>query len=236
MIKDSIDTLNQKIKDPFDLVHLFTLLQDAQLGRAVFSTSLGQEDQLLTDHIFRHALEIDVFTLDTGRLFQETYDLLSTTTKKYKQPINCFYPKHDALAQLVSTDGINGFYDSVEKRKACCGVRKIEPLRRALEGAAVWVTGLRQEQSANRSALHHFEYDKQFDIIKFNPLAKWTLEKVTQYLDTHKVPQNKLHKDGFVSIGCAPCTRAISEGEDIRAGRWWWEASHKECGLHQIKN
>lgn len=230
-----VNSLNKNIKDPFDLSHLFAVLEEARIGRAVFSTSLGQEDQVLTDHIFKNSLAVDVFTLDTGRLFQETYDVLSATTKKYKQQIECFYPKHDTLAQLVATDGINGFYDSVEKRKACCGVRKIEPLKRALEGADVWITGLRQEQSANRSTLHHFEYDAQFGVIKFNPLSKWTLDQVNQYLDTHKVPQNKLHSKGYVSIGCAPCTRAITKGEDIRAGRWWWEASHKECGLHQIK-
>lgn len=236
MIAETPDSLNQKIKDPFDLAHLFALLQDAQLGRTVFSSSLGQEDQVLTDFIFRHSIAVDIFTLDTGRLFQETYDVLSATTKTYNKHIDCFYPKHDALAELVARDGINGFYDSVDKRKACCGVRKIEPLKRALEGADVWITGLRQEQSTNRSTSHHFEYDEAFDIIKFNPLSHWTLDQVNQYLETHKVPQNKLHKKGYISIGCAPCTRAISEGEDIRAGRWWWESSHKECGLHQIKN
>jgi phosphoadenosine phosphosulfate reductase len=236
MISESLISLNHKIKNPFDLSHLFGLLDDARLGKIVFSTSLGQEDQVLTDFIFRNDLDVDVFTLDTGRLFQQTYDVLSATTKKYKKKIKCYYPNQQDLTQLVDNDGINGFYDSIDKRKSCCGIRKIEPLNRALRGADVWITGLRQDQSANRADLDAFEYDAKFDIIKFNPLSKWSLHQVNEYLETYKVPQNKLHAQGFASIGCAPCTRAISPGEDIRAGRWWWETSHKECGLHQINN
>ncbi|MGD1998848.1 MAG: phosphoadenosine phosphosulfate reductase family protein, partial [Flavobacteriaceae bacterium] len=167
MISESLISLNHKIKNPFDLSHLFGLLDDARLGKIVFSTSLGQEDQVLTDFIFRNDLDVDVFTLDTGRLFQQTYDVLSATTKKYKKKIKCYYPNQQDLTQLVDNDGINGFYDSIDKRKSCCGIRKIEPLNRALRGADVWITGLRQDQSANRADLDAFEYDAKYDIIKF---------------------------------------------------------------------
>ena len=233
MTSESLISLNQKIKKPFDLSHLFGLLDEARLGKVVFSTSLGQEDQVLTDFIFRNDLDVDVFTLDTGRLFQQTYDVLSATTKKYKKKIKCYYPNQQNLTQLVENDGINGFYDSIDKRKSCCGVRKIEPLKRALTGAEVWITGIRQDQSSTPACLDAFEDTGSIPTSKFNPLSKWSLHQVNEYLETYKVPQNKLHAQGFVSIGCAPCTRAISSGEDIRAGRWWWEnPEHKECGLH----
>ncbi len=202
-------------------------------GKVVFSTSFGQEDQVITALIGKNDLPITIFTLDTGRLFQETYDVFHKTLKKYKKEIKVYFPEAAAVEKLLETKGPNSFYESVENRKECCFIRKVAPLTKALKGNAVWITGLRAEQSENRSDLHLFEYDANFDIIKFNPLLKWTLKEVEEYLEKNNVPQNALHKQGFVSIGCAPCTRAIAPGEDIRAGRWSWESSHKECGLHQ---
>ena len=201
-------------------------------NQVVFSTSFGQEDQVITDFIGQNQLPITVFTLDTGRLFQETYDVFHKTVKKYKTEIKTYFPDTAAVEALLNEKGPNSFYDSVENRKECCFIRKVAPLTKALKGNAIWITGLRAEQSENRSDLNFFEYDAHFDIIKFNPLLKWTLQEVEEYLEKNNVPQNSLHKQGFVSIGCAPCTRAILPGEDIRAGRWSWESSHKECGLH----
>jgi phosphoadenosine phosphosulfate reductase len=166
-------------------------------------------------------------------LFQETYDVFHRTIKKYKVAIQTYFPEAAAVEKLLSEKGPNSFYESVENRKECCFIRKVAPLTKALKGNAIWITGLRAEQSENRNDLAAFEYDAHFDIIKFNPLLKWTLAEVQKYIDDNNIPQNALHKQGFVSIGCAPCTRAIAKGEDIRAGRWWWESSHKECGLHQ---
>nr|WP_315174952.1 phosphoadenylyl-sulfate reductase [uncultured Flavobacterium sp.] len=201
--------------------------------KVVFSTSFGQEDQVITALIATNELPIKIFTLDTGRLFQETYDVFHKTLKKYKVNIQTFYPETSQVENLLNTKGPNSFYESVENRKECCFIRKVVPLKKGLAGNKVWITGLRAEQSENRNDLALFEYDAHFDIIKFNPLLKWSLKEVQEYIDTNNVPQNALHKKRFVSIGCAPCTRAIAEGEDIRAGRWSWESSHKECGLHQ---
>jgi phosphoadenosine phosphosulfate reductase len=201
--------------------------------KVVFSTSFGQEDQVITALIAKNNLPITIFTLDTGRLFQETYDVFHRTKKKYKTPIKVCFPDTDSVEKLLETKGPNSFYESVENRKECCFIRKVAPLTKALKGNSIWITGLRAEQSENRNDLAFFEYDAHFDIIKFNPLLKWTLEEVQKYIDDNNVPQNALHKQGFVSIGCAPCTRAILPSEDIRAGRWSWESSHKECGLHQ---
>ncbi len=228
--------LNKKAASVKSLTDLFSILLEENLGEIAFSTSLGQEDQVLTHHIATNSYPIEIFTLDTGRLFQETYDVLSNTKKKYKVPIKVYTPNSQKVAELVTQKGPNSFYDSVENRKECCSIRKIEPLRRALNGKAIWITGLRQAQSANRNTLELFSYDASFDVIKFNPLRSWTLDDVTKYLDKYQVPQNTLHQKGYISIGCAPCTRAIETGEDIRAGRWWWETSKKECGLHTIKS
>jgi phosphoadenosine phosphosulfate reductase len=201
--------------------------------KVVFSTSFGQEDQVITALIGQNDLPITIFTLDTGRLFQETYDVFHKTLKKYKKEIKVYFPEASEVENLLNQKGPNSFYESVENRKECCYIRKVAPLTKALKGNSIWITGLRAEQSENRNDLDLFEYDEKFDIIKFNPLLKWTLEEVQKYIDDNNVPQNALHKQGFVSIGCAPCTRAITPDEDIRAGRWWWESSHKECGLHQ---
>jgi len=201
-------------------------------GAVAFSTSFGQEDQVLADMIWRHKLPVRVFTLDTGRLFQETYELMDLTRARYKQPFETYFPETAAVEKLVAEKGFNSFYDSVENRKECCFIRKVVPLNRALQGVKVWITGLRAEQSENRHALEALEWDETRGLYKFNPLVHWTYEEMLAYLDKNNVPFNKLHNQGFVSIGCAPCTRAIEPGEHPRAGRWWWEQSKKECGLH----
>lgn len=197
-----------------------------------FSSSLGQEDQVLTHIIARNNVPVEIFTLDTGRLFYETYDLLDATEYKYKTKIKVYFPQPEAVQQFVNERGINSFYESVENRKTCCGIRKVEPLNRALKGAKVWVTGLRAQQSDNRSHMPIIEWDAAHQLYKYNPLLHWSYEDVLEYIKQNNVPYNKLHDQGFISIGCAPCTRAIEPGEDARAGRWWWEASKKECGLH----
>lgn len=208
------------------------LIADLFPGKVTFSTSLGQEDQVITQLIASGNIPVQIFSLDTGRLFPETLDLLSRTEAKYRQNIKVFYPTTDSVEKLVSAIGINGFYDSVENRKSCCFVRKVEPLRRALAGNEIWITGLRAEQSANRSDMKRIEWDEANQIIKYNPLLDWTFDQMIAYIDEKNIPYNPLHDKGFISIGCAPCTRAIMEGEDARAGRWWWEDSKKECGLH----
>lgn len=201
-------------------------------GNVVFSSSFGQEDQVITDAIFKNNFNIKVFTLDTGRLFQETYELMDTTKNKYGKEFETYFPNTAKVEALVKEKGFNSFYYSVENRKECCGIRKIEPLKRALAGAEIWITGLRSEQSENRSDMEIVEWDANNNVIKFNPLIHWTYEDVLAYLKENRVPDSPLHRKGFISIGCAPCTRAIQEGEHPRAGRWWWEASQKECGLH----
>jgi phosphoadenosine phosphosulfate reductase len=223
--------LLEKTKD-FSIEETLAFLAEEYPNQVVFSTSFGQEDQVIIEFICQNQLPITVFTLDTGRLFQETYDVFHKTVKKYKTEIKTYFPDTVAVEALLNKKGPNSFYDSVENRKECCFIRKVAPLTKALKGNAIWITGLRAEQSKNRSDLNFFEYDAHFDIIKFNPLLKWTLQEIEEYLEKNNVPQNSLHKQGFVSIGCAPCTRAILPGEDIRAGRWSWESSHKECGLH----
>ena len=228
--------LNCKLSETASLSALFDFLLEQNLGNITFSTSLGQEDQVITHHIATQKLPIKIFTLDTGRLFQETYDVLDLTQRKFKMHINVFAPNTKDVENLVTLKGPNSFYKSVENRKECCKIRKIEPLKRALSNQNIWITGLRKSQSQNRSDLDFFSYDENFGILKFNPLLQWSLKDVSEYLNTHNVPQNKLHNKGYVSIGCAPCTRAIESGEDIRAGRWWWESSKKECGLHTIKS
>jgi phosphoadenosine phosphosulfate reductase len=208
------------------------LIADLFSGKVVFSTSLGQEDQVITQLITTQNLSIQIFSLDTGRLFPETLELLSRTESKYKTRIKVYYPTTSSVEKLVSEIGINGFYESVDNRKSCCFVRKVEPLKRALAGNEIWITGLRAEQSANRSEMKRIEWDEANQIIKYNPLMDWTFDQMIAYINEHKIPYNPLHDQGFVSIGCAPCTRAILPGEDARAGRWWWEESKKECGLH----
>jgi phosphoadenosine phosphosulfate reductase len=202
-------------------------------GQVVFSTSFSWEDQLISHFIFSNNIPIDVFTLDTGRMFPETYSTWSSTLERYKKPITAYYPDALALQQFIVEKGPNGFYESVENRKQCCGIRKVEPLKRALAGRKIWVTGIRAEHSANRDHMPQVEWDEVNQVIKFHPLLHWTTEQVKDYIRKENIPYNPLHDKGFVSIGCAPCTRAVRPGEDFRAGRWWWEDStKKECGLH----
>ena len=210
-----------------------TYLADKFAGQAVFSTSFGLEDQVISHLIFTQRLPIRVFTLDTGRNFQETYSTWSRTVERYGQPIETYAPQAAALEQLLAAKGPNSFYASIENRKECCYIRKVEPLRRALQGQQLWITGIRAEQSPNRLDMRSLEWDAAHQLIKFHPLFDWTFEQVRDYARQFNIPYNVLHDQGFVSIGCAPCTRAIRPGEDFRAGRWWWEdASKKECGLH----
>jgi phosphoadenosine phosphosulfate reductase len=202
---------------------------------AKFSSSFGLEDQVIAHWIGSGKLAIEVFTLDTGRLFQETYDLVALTTAKYDLPVRTFYPDTKQVEQLVSTKGPNSFYDSVDNRKECCQIRKVVPLKRALEGARVWITGIRADQSGNRQSMEVVTWDETYKLIKYNPLLHWSIEQIEEFIASNKVPVNSLHRRGYPSIGCAPCTRAIAPGEDLRAGRWWWETSAKECGLHAVE-
>ena len=201
---------------------------------AALASSFGAEDMVLIDLIARHAVPIGVFTLDTGRLPGETYVLIEQTREQYSLSIDVFYPERAPLESYVRDNGINAFYHGVELRQACCAMRKTEPLRRALAGKGAWITGLRRSQSSTRATVAVEEFDSVHSLPKFNPLADWSDGEVWSYIRAHGVPYNRLHDRGYPSIGCAPCTRAIEPGEDIRAGRWWWEhAEHKECGLHR---
>jgi phosphoadenosine phosphosulfate reductase len=208
-------------------------IEAAIAGRIVFTTSLGMEDQVLLHAIAEACSAIDAVMLDTGRHFPETYETLARTERSLGRRIQIVMPEARDVEALVARDGIFGFRDSVENRKTCCEVRKVRPLRRALAGAAAWVTGVRREQSATREATPFAEFDPAMNLIKINPLADWPLDRVEAYVAEHRVPISPLHAQGFPSIGCQPCTRAIAPGEPIRAGRWWWEnEDHKECGLH----
>ncbi len=216
---------------PEDILSFFL----AEFGENIaLSTSLGLEDQVLTHMVHSVNPKTKLFTLDTGRLFPETYDLLDRTTKKYKIPILVYFPDRNEVEQMVAEKGINLFYDSIENRKQCCGIRKLKPLSRALNGLDVWITGLRRDQSVTRNEVNIVEWDELNGLVKINPLINWSEKDVWNYIHQHDIPYNPLHKKGFASIGCQPCTRALIEGEDIRAGRWWWEnPDTKECGLHQ---
>jgi phosphoadenosine phosphosulfate reductase len=203
----------------------------------VFSTSFGWEDQVISDMIFSQNLPIKVFTLDTGRMFTETYYTWNRTLEKYQKPIHAYYPNEEKLQEMVSLKGPSSFYESVENRKECCGIRKVEPLRSALKNQKIWITGIRADQSANRQDMDWVEQDEVHQLIKVHPIFNWTLDEVKVYVNEKSVPYNPLHDKGFLSIGCQPCTRAVAPGEDFRAGRWWWEdASKKECGLHETKS
>lgn len=201
-------------------------------AQVVFSSSLGQEDQAITDIIYRNKIPVQVFTLDTGRLFYETYDLIERTNARYKTSLKVYFPDAADVETFVTEKGVNSFYESVENRKECCFIRKVKSLNRALVGAKVWITGLRAEQSDNRKEMPIVEWEEARQLYKFNPLINWSYEELLKYIADNNVPYNPLHDKGFISIGCAPCTRAIEPGEDARAGRWWWEISKKECGLH----
>lgn len=231
-IKNKISDYNN-VLDSLSLEEALLFVAETMQGKKVFSTSFGIEDQLLTHFINGINKDISVFTLDTGRQFNETYEVFDKTQNKYKNiKIKVYCPLESDVQEYVESEGINGFYISVESRKKCCFVRKVIPLKRALEGADVWITGLRAEQSANRETMQYLEWDEDNNLVKFNPLLKYTLEEVEALVNKHNIPINSLYRKGYLSIGCAPCTRALEKGEDFRAGRWWWENGKKECGLH----
>jgi len=229
---NTVEELNNKFKNAKPQEVIEFLLNDDTKSVAL-SSSFGAEDQVLTHMMLMHNKNANIFTLDTGRLPYETYEVMDSTNLKYGIKVNVFFPKNKNVEKLYKTQGINGFYESIEKRKNCCFTRKIEPLQRALKDVDIWVTGLRASQSVTREDMPLFEYDDTFKVIKVNPLIEFSEEDVWEYIKENNVPFNKLHKQGYPSIGCAPCTRPVKAGEDIRSGRWWWEnPEHKECGLH----
>ena len=233
MSKELVDKLNKELegKTTQEVVEYF--LTNYKYSSAL-SSSLAAEDQVLTDIILKKYKSAKIFTLDTGRLHPETYDVMDATNLKYNIKMDVYFPNLNDVQELYKTQGVNGQYESIENRKTCCGIRKIEPLKRALKGLDIWFTGLRASQSVTRTEMKLVEYDEGFNLIKVNPLILWDENDVWDYIKENKVPYNKLHDKGFPSIGCAPCTRAVKVGEDIRAGRWWWEnPEHKECGLHK---
>jgi phosphoadenosine phosphosulfate reductase len=231
-MNETLESLHAAIEGKSETESL-AILADLFPGEVVFSTSLGYEDQVITDFILKNNLNITIFTLDTGRLFAETYMTLQKTNNRYDTKIKVYYPQTNAVEEMVSTKGPLSFYESIENRKECCFIRKVEPLNRALNGAKIWVTGIRAEQSGNRHDMPKLEWDEAHQLVKFHPILHWSFDEVKTYVKSNGIPYNPLHDKGFVSIGCAPCTRAIQEGEDFRAGRWWWEdESKKECGLH----
>ena len=228
---ENINTAQEQLKDASAEEIIAYAAQ--QLESPVFASSLGQEDQVITDLLVKGGLDIPIFTLDTGRLFPETYDLIEATESKYNLKIQVAFPDAGEVEEMVAEQGINLFHKSIEARKRCCGVRKIHPLKRFLGASSGWICGLRRDQSPTRTEMHAVEWDAGNGIPKFNPLINWSIEDVQTYLKENDVPYNVLHDQGFISIGCACCTRAVKPGEDIRAGRWWWETpEQKECGLH----
>ncbi len=229
MNTDTRIELDKKIADTV------AILQQAvrEFKTVAFANSLGAEDMVLTDLIAKHQPDIEMFSLDTGRLPKETYDLIQEVSQEYTIPLKVYFPDSKLVQEYVEQNGINGFYDSVENRKGCCFVRKVEPLRRALKGKDAWITGMRRDQAVTRGTLEVSSFDEGNGLQKFNPLLDWTNNDVWAYIRRYDVPYNKLHDQFYPSLGCAPCTRSITPGEDIRAGRWWWESPEsKECGLH----
>ena len=230
--KELLENINKDLENKSTqevIEYFFTKFKDVKL-----SSSLAAEDQVLTDIMLKQNKNASIFTLDTGRLHPETYDVMGATNLKYGVKIDVFFPMANEVQELYKAQGINGHFESIENRKNCCGIRKIEPLKRALKNVDVWITGLRAAQSVTRVDMPLVEWDESFNVIKVNPIINWSEDDVWNYIKENKVPYNKLHDLGFPSIGCAPCTRAIKEGEDIRAGRWWWEnPENKECGLHK---
>ncbi len=228
-----IEALNQRFEKsaPEEVLRHF---MDVFGDRIALSSSLSIEDQTLADMMLKINPQARIFTLDTGRLFPETYQLIDKTNLRYHIKMEVFCPQTENLQQFVREQGINPFYESIEKRHACCEVRKLEPLRRAFQNLDAWVCGLRQAQSVTRSDMQLVEWDERHGLLKINPLIHWSEEQVWDYIKANHVPYNSLHDKGYPSIGCEPCTRAIQPGEDIRAGRWWWESpEHRECGLHR---
>lgn len=225
--------------DPLDATirHTHDVLAESVERHApvTLASSMGAEDMVLIDLVARGRLPIDIFVLDTGRLHDETYALIQETRTHYGLPIKVFAPDQKALEAYLGAHGPNGFYQSIDLRKSCCAIRKVEPLRRALAGYGAWVTGMRRAQSVTRTDIPDHEWDEANGLEKYNPLAAWSTDDVWRYIRAHDVPYNPLHDQGFASIGCGPCTRAVGPGEDERAGRWWWEdPDSRECGLHVV--
>ncbi len=225
-------SLEQKIEEALSVLRRAS--QD--FDPTVMASSLGAEDMVLTDLIWKNDLPVEIFTLDTGRLPEATHRLLSLVHDHYGKAIRVYFPKSEDVEQVVSQYGINGFYHHMEGRKACCRARKVAVLQRALQSRRAWITGLRREQSPTRQSVQTVSWDEEHGLVKLSPLAEWTRDDVWEYLRLYNVPYNALHDQGYTSIGCAPCTRAVREGEDERAGRWWWEhPESRECGLHLTK-
>jgi len=232
MKKEEINALNKRFSKAGIEEVLDYFLAEFK-DRIALSSSLGAEDQVLTDMVVRIDPEVKIFTLDTGRMFPENYELIDKTNKAYDLNMEICFPDYVEVEEMVNKKGINLFYESMENRKMCCHIRKIEPLKRALRDLDIWICGLRSDQSITRINTHLLEWDEPNGLLKLNPLVNWTHEQVWEYIREKKVPYNKLHDKGFLSIGCQPCTRALQSGEDVRAGRWWWEKPEsKECGLH----
>ncbi len=227
-----LNALNSKLEGLSEVEQLKVLSREFP-GKVVFSTSFQYEDQVITDMIFSNDIDIEIFTLDTGRHFEETYKTWNKTIQRYKKNIKAYFPDPADVEKLLTEKGPFSFYESVENRKECCHIRKVKPLERALKGKECWITGLRSGQAATREQVPLVDWDEKHEVIKVNILHDWTLEQVKQYIFDRNVPYNVLHDRNFPSIGCQPCTRAIEPGEDLRAGRWWWENNDKkECGLH----
>jgi len=230
--KDILQELLYKISS-FSIVESLTILSQLYPNEVTFSSSFSYEDQLISHYILSNKLPISIFTLDTGRLFPETYSVWNSTNERYSTHIKAYYPNNILLEKYVGIKGPNAFYESIDNRKDCCFIRKVEPLKRALEHKSIWITGLRSAHSPERQGLEKIEWDEGNQLIKYHPLLHYSTEEVLAEIRKDNIPYNPLHDKGFVSIGCLPCTRAIKEGEDFRAGRWWWEnAENKECGLH----
>ena len=232
MTAKDIPALRQAVKgkSPQEIIAWFI---DKFQEKIAFSNSMGAEDQVITDMISKSGKKTTIFTLDTGRVFPETYDLIDRTNKRYGIKIKVYFPEAASVEKMVNEKGVNLFFESIENRKECCHIRKIEPLIRAFRGLDVWICGLRREQSVTRTDIELIEWDENNGLIKLNPLVDWSEEQLWDYIKNNNVPYNKLHDMGFPSIGCQPCTRAIEKDEDVRAGRWWWEdPDSKECGLH----
>lgn len=220
-------TINLNWKDKIQFIT--SIFQDI-----TFSTSFSIEDQLITDFIAQKKYPITIFAIDTGRLPEETLKVWQETKEKYSVDIKAYYPNQQSLENFVSTKGVNSFYESKELRMSCCNIRKVEPLKRALQGKKIWISGLRKQHSDSRGSKDSFEYDNNLNIIKFYPIIDFDENNVWEYVSNNQVPYSKLYDQGYKSIGCAPCSRAIKEGENSRAGRWWWEEGSKECGLHVV--
>lgn len=232
MSQELANTLSQEFESK-DIVEVLQAIAIRYSNTSIFTSSFGIEDQVISHFIFDKNVPIKVATLDTGRIFKETYKTFSKTLELYNKPIQCFFPQNIAVEKMITTKGPYSFYESVENRKECCYIRKIEPLKRLLAGNKLWITGIRADQSENRILMQLFMWDDANQIMKYNPLLNWSFDDCMNFAKKNAIPYNILHDKGFVSIGCEPCTRAIQKGEDFRAGRWWWEdKSKKECGLH----